>query len=112
MRKARQPRVVQRCHFHFLIQGNHDGIAAWPALKRPGVTPPSAGRLEVKARVSRWEAIAPHAWPGTWEGRLRRTADGQATRTGFCGHLHLSQAEAERCAQDLAARLNSKTMQA
>jgi len=25
MRKARQPRVVQRCHFHFLIQGNHDG---------------------------------------------------------------------------------------
>ena len=76
-----------------------------------GVTAPSTGRWEVKARVGCWEATAPYAWPGTWEGRLRRTADGQATRTVFCRHLHLKRAEAEQCAQNLAARLNSKTAQ-
>ena len=71
---------------------------------------PRTGEAGSEARVSTWEVIAPYAWPGTWEGRLRATA-GQASRTGFCGHLHLSRAEAERCAQQLATWLNSKTMQ-
>jgi hypothetical protein len=65
----------------------------------------------VEARVSCWEAIVPYAWPGAWEGRLRWTSDGQTTRTAFCRHLHLKRAEAERCVQNLAARLNSKSVQ-
>ena len=59
--------------------------------------------------VSRWEAIAPYAWPGTWEGRVQAT-DGHTTKIELCGHLHESRAEAGQCAQSLAARLNAKLM--
>ena len=57
--------------------------------------------------MNRWEATPPHEWSGAWEGRLQLArADG--TKTKVCGHLHGSAAEAERCAQQLAAHLNSK----
>jgi hypothetical protein len=57
--------------------------------------------------VNRWETAPPYEWSGAWEGRLQ-IAHGHDTKTDVCGHLHESSAEAERCAQDLAARLNSK----
>jgi hypothetical protein len=59
--------------------------------------------------MSRWEVIEPYAWPGAWEGRVRIT-QGDASQTELCGHLHKSRAEAEQCAQGLAAWLNSKLM--
>jgi hypothetical protein len=57
--------------------------------------------------VNRWEATPPHEWSGAWEGRLQASC-GYGTKTEVCGHLHGSSAEAERCAQQLAAHLNSK----
>ena len=59
--------------------------------------------------MNRWEATAPYEWSGAWEGRLQ-IGCGYGTKTEVCGHLHGSSSEAERCAQDLAARLNSKLM--
>jgi hypothetical protein len=59
--------------------------------------------------VNRWEAIPPFEWSGAWEGQLQ-IACGYDTKTEVCGHLHGSSAEAERCAQELAAHLNSKLM--
>ena len=59
--------------------------------------------------MSRWQTTEAHEWCGAWEGRAQIT-DGRATRTMVCGHLHRSSAEAERCAQGLAARLNSPPM--
>jgi len=57
--------------------------------------------------VSRWETTPPHEWSGAWEGRLQASC-GYGTNTEVCGHLHGSSAEAERCAKQLAAHLNSK----
>jgi hypothetical protein len=57
--------------------------------------------------VNRWEATPPYEWSGAWEGRLRIAYD-YDTKTDVCGHLHGSAAEAERCAQELAACLSSK----
>ena len=57
--------------------------------------------------MNRWEQTAPYEWSGAWEGRLQLTYD-YDTKTEVCGHLHGSSAEAERCAQELAAHLNSK----
>jgi hypothetical protein len=59
--------------------------------------------------VNRWEATPPHEWSGAWEGRLQ-IACGYGTKIDVCGHLHGSATEAERCAQELAARLNSTSM--
>jgi hypothetical protein len=59
--------------------------------------------------VSRWEATPPYEWSGAWEGRLQ-IACGYGTKTEVCGHLHGSSTEAERCAQESAAHLNSKLM--
>jgi hypothetical protein len=59
--------------------------------------------------VNRWKAVPPHEWSGAWEGRLQDAA-GPGTKTDVCGHLHRSSAEARRCAQELAARLNSTLM--
>jgi hypothetical protein len=59
--------------------------------------------------VNRWGATPPYEWSGAWEGRLQ-IACGYGTKTDICGHLHGSSTEAERCAQELAARLNSKPM--
>jgi hypothetical protein len=59
--------------------------------------------------VNRWEATPPHEWSGAWEGRLQ-IGCGYGTKTEVCGHLHGSSTEAERCAQMLAAHLNSKLM--
>ncbi len=56
--------------------------------------------------MNRWKAVPPYEWSGAWEGRLQ-DAYGHDTKTGVCGHLHRSSAEAGRCAQELAARLNS-----
>jgi hypothetical protein len=56
--------------------------------------------------VNHWKAIPPREWSGAWEGRLQIAYDCD-TKTDVCGHLHGSAAEAQRCAQDLAARLNS-----
>lgn len=56
--------------------------------------------------MNRWEAAPPFEWSGAWEGRLQIIYD-YDTKTDVCGHLHGCSAEAERCAQDLAARLNS-----
>jgi len=57
--------------------------------------------------VNRWEATPPHEWSGAWEGRLQ-AGRGKGAKTAVCGHLHGSSAEAGRCAQQLAAHLNSK----
>jgi len=57
--------------------------------------------------VNRWKATPPYEWSGAWEGRLQ-TGGGHGTKTEVCGHLHGSSAEAERCARQLAAHLNSK----
>jgi hypothetical protein len=57
--------------------------------------------------VNRWEAAPPYEWSGAWEGRLRAGC-GYGTKAKVCGHLHGSSAEAERCAQELAAQLNSR----
>ena len=59
--------------------------------------------------MNRWEATPPCEWSGAWEGRLQ-IACGYGTKTEVCGHLHGSSAEAERCARELAAHLNSKLM--
>jgi hypothetical protein len=59
--------------------------------------------------VNRWEATPPYEWSGAWEGRLQITCN-YDTKTDVCGHLHGSSTEAGRCAQELAARLNSKLM--
>lgn len=59
--------------------------------------------------MNRWGATPPYEWSGAWEGRLQ-IACGYGTKTDICGHLHGSSTEAERCAQELAARLNSKPM--
>ena len=57
--------------------------------------------------MNRWETAPPYEWSGAWEGRLQIVHD-YDTKTDVCGHLHGSSTEAGRCAQDLAARLNSK----
>jgi hypothetical protein len=57
--------------------------------------------------VNRWKATPPYEWSGAWEGRLQAGC-GYGTKTEVCGHLHGSPAEAGRCAQQLAAHLNSK----
>jgi hypothetical protein len=56
--------------------------------------------------VNRWEAAPPYEWLGAWEGRLQAGC-GYGMKTEVCGHLHGSSAQAERCAQQLAAHLNS-----
>jgi hypothetical protein len=57
--------------------------------------------------MNRWEATPPCEWSGAWEGRLQ-VGCGYGTKTEVCGHLHGSAAQAERCAQQVAAQLNSK----
>jgi len=57
--------------------------------------------------VNCWKATPPYEWSGAWEGRLQAGC-GYGTTTEVCGHLHGSSAEAERCARQLAARLNSQ----
>ena len=59
--------------------------------------------------MNRWEATPPYEWSGAWEGRLQ-IACGYGTKTEVCGHLHGSSIQAERCAQELAAQLNSRRM--
>ena len=73
-----------------------------PAGRTPA---PAAGRSPI-ARA----AGPSYAWPDTGEGRVQIT-DGHAAKADLCGHLHgESRAEAERCAESLATRLNSKLM--
>ena len=57
--------------------------------------------------MNRWQATPPYEWSGAWEGRLEAGC-GYGTKTEVCGHLHGSSVEAERCARQLAAHLNSK----
>ena len=59
--------------------------------------------------MNRWEATPPYEWSGAWEGRLQIVC-GHDTKVEVCGHLHGSSAEAERCARELAAELNSRLM--
>ena len=59
--------------------------------------------------MNRWEATPPYEWSGAWEGRLQ-IACGYGTKTEVCGHLHVSSAEAKRCASRLATRRSSKLM--
>jgi hypothetical protein len=57
--------------------------------------------------VNRWVATSPYEWWGAWEGRLQIVC-GYEKKIDVCGHLHESSAKAERCAQALVARLNSR----
>jgi hypothetical protein len=59
--------------------------------------------------MNRWKVISPHEWSGAWEGRLQIRCRSGA-KTDVCGHLHRSAAEAERCARELIAHLNSVLM--
>jgi hypothetical protein len=60
-------------------------------------------------QVGRWAAIEPFASSGTWDGRVQFTDD-NVTQVDLCEHSHESPAEAEQCAQSLAARLNARLM--
>lgn len=55
--------------------------------------------------MNRWTIVAPEERTGAWEGELRLVS-GRDTKTETCGHLHDSSAEAMRCAQLTADRLN------
>jgi hypothetical protein len=57
--------------------------------------------------VNRWIATSPYEWWGAWEGRLQIVYDFEK-KIDVCGHLHESSVKAERCAQELAGRLNSR----
>jgi hypothetical protein len=59
--------------------------------------------------VNRWKASPSYEWSGAWEGRLQ-IATGYDTKSDVCGHLHGSSAEAEWCAQGLAAHRNAMLM--
>jgi hypothetical protein len=62
--------------------------------------------------VKRREAATPDTpeiSPGTRDGQAQITDD-RVTQSDPCGHLHESPEEAGRCAENLAARLNSKPM--
>ena len=59
--------------------------------------------------MKRWEVTAPYGWPGGWEGRVQVT-ETYDTKADVCGHVHESRAEAERCADSLADRLNYAPM--
>lgn len=59
--------------------------------------------------MNRWKATPPHEWSSAWEGRLQ-IVYGYDKKTDVCGHLHGSSTQAERCAQELAAHLNSVLM--
>jgi hypothetical protein len=59
--------------------------------------------------MNRWQVAPPHEWSGAWEGRLQIRC-GSAAKTDVCGHLHWSSTAAERCARELAVRLNSALM--
>ncbi len=73
-----------------------------PASRTPA---PAAGKNSI-ART----AGPSCAWPDTGEGRVQIT-DGHAAKADLCGHLHDgSRAEAERCAESLATRLESKLL--
>lgn len=63
---------------------------------------------QADAVVNRWEPTARYVRPGGWEGRVQSA--GGVTTVGTCRHVHASRAEAERCAEGLAARLNYKLM--
>jgi hypothetical protein len=55
--------------------------------------------------MNRWTAVEPEARSGAWEGELHLVS-GSDTKTDTCGHLHVTSAEAMRCAQMTADRLN------
>lgn len=57
--------------------------------------------------MNRWMVAPPYEWSGAWEGRLQ-IVHGYDTKTDVCGHLHETSAKAQRCAQEVAARLNSR----
>ena len=59
--------------------------------------------------MKRGETTAPGTLPDAREGRVQITDDA-VTQSYLCGHLHESREEAERCTENLAARLNSKPM--
>ncbi len=59
--------------------------------------------------MNRWRAGPPHEWSGAWEGRLWIVYEYETIRD-VCGHLHGSPTEAERCAQEVAARRNVMLM--
>ena len=59
--------------------------------------------------MKRWERTAPDTWPEARKDRLQ-IADRAIIQRYLCGHLHESRDEAERCAENLAARLSSKPM--
>ena len=61
--------------------------------------------------MNRWAAVAPKEASGAWEGELRR-GSGRAATTDKCGHLHATSAEAMRCAEMTAARLNQERVPA
>jgi len=63
-----------------------------PGKRRPAATPGTPDRL-----------------PGTRDGPAQ-IADCLVTRSDPCGHVHTSPEKAGRCAENLAARLNSKPM--
>jgi hypothetical protein len=73
-----------------------------PAGRTPA---PAAGKSPI-ARTA-WPS---YAWPDTGEDRVQ-ISDGHAAKADLCGHLRGgSRAEAERCAESLATRLNSKLL--
>jgi hypothetical protein len=59
--------------------------------------------------MNRWQVAPPQEWSGAWEGRLQIRC-GYAAKTDVRGHLHRPSTAAERCARELAVRLNSALM--
>ena len=59
--------------------------------------------------MRRWQGTGPDSLRDAREGPVQ-VADSTTTRRYLCGHLHESQDEAERCAENLAAQLSSRPM--
>lgn len=57
--------------------------------------------------MNRWAVVAPKEASGAWEGELRLVT-GRAAKRDKCGHLHATSAEAMRCAEMTADRLNQE----
>lgn len=55
--------------------------------------------------MNRWAVAEPEERSGAWEGEMRLVSGGD-TKARACGHLHETSAEATRCAQVMADRLN------
>lgn len=93
------------------VEGREPGgsPSRWVAVRLPYLRGRAmTSEFQTHAVVNRWEPTARYVRPGGWEGRVQSV--GAVTKVDACRHVHGSRAEAERCAESLAARLNHRLM--